>query len=183
MILPYEGVWPTIHPTAFVHPAATVIGRVTVGPETSIWPGAVLRGDEGDIVIGAQTNIQDGTVVHSTAGISHVRVGDRATVGHNVILHGCILGSELVIGMGSTILDNARVEDGCFVGACSLVTMDKVIPAGQMVLGNPARILMSVRDEQRQFIDHGWRRYVENAKKHRAEIEALSRAEGDGRGR
>lgn len=172
MIFSYDGIWPTIDPTAFVHPAATVIGKVTLGPRVSVWPGVVLRGDEGEISIGADTNIQDGTVVHSTSGISHVRVGERVTVGHNAILHGCIVGSEVVVGMGSTVLDNARIEDGVFLGACSLVTMNKVLPAGMMCLGNPARALKRVGEEQRMFIDMAWRRYWENAQKHRAALEA-----------
>lgn len=173
MIAPFEGVWPEIDATAFVHPDATVIGRVKIGPRSSIWPGVVLRGDEGPIVIGADTNVQDGTVVHSTRGFSEVVVGDRVTVGHRAILHGCVVGDDVLVGMGSTVLDNARLEAGSFLGACSLVTMAKVIPAGKMAMGNPAEILRDVSRDEQRFVSFAFRRYVHLAQVHRKELAAL----------
>ena len=106
---PYRAHAPQIDATAYVHAAATVIGWVEVGAQSSIWPTAVLRGDDGAIRIGAQTSIQDGSVVHMTTGLSEVSVGDRVTVGHKVILHGCKVEDECLIGMGAIILDNAVI--------------------------------------------------------------------------
>ena len=108
---------PQIHQNAYVHPAAVVIGHVVVGTESSLWPCATLRADDGPIIVGAQTSIQDGAVVHMTEGISTTTIGDRVTVGHGAIIHGATIGSDCIIGMGSIVLDNAVIEPGCIIGA------------------------------------------------------------------
>jgi carbonic anhydrase/acetyltransferase-like protein (isoleucine patch superfamily) len=122
-----------------VHPDATIIGAVTIGPESTIWPGAVLRGDHGRIEIGARTSIQDGTVIHCTRR-SPTIIGSGCVVGHAVHLEGCQVGDGCLIGSGSIVLGRAVVEPGAAVGAAALVTEDTVVPAGQIALGVPARL-------------------------------------------
>lgn len=130
---------PVIAESAFVHPDAVIIGNVTVGPESTIWPGAVLRGDHGAIRVGAQTSIQDGAIVHCTAQLDTV-VGDRCTVGHRAHLEGCVVEDEALIGSGSVVLHRALVRRGALVGAQALVTNDTEVPSGAMALGVPAKI-------------------------------------------
>lgn len=165
---PYRAHAPQIDATAYVHAAATVIGWVEVGAQSSIWPTAVLRGDDGAIRIGAQTSIQDGSVVHMTTGLSEVSVGDRVTVGHKVILHGCKVEDECLIGMGAIILDNAVIGRGSVVGAGALITQGKVIPPGSLVLGSPAKVVRACGDKERFLIDQGWREYVQRTAEYRA---------------
>ena len=131
---------PQIDPTAFVHPDAVIIGQVSVGPEATVWPGAVLRGDHGSIRIGAQTSIQDGTVVHCTATLDTV-VGDRCVIGHRVHLEGCTIEDDCLVGSGAVVLHRAIVRSGALVGAQALVTNDTEVPSAAMALGVPARIL------------------------------------------
>ena len=130
---------PEIHPTAFVHPDAVVIGRVHIGAESTIWPTAVLRGDDGDIHIGAATSIQDGTVIHTTA-FQPTTVGDRCVVGHNAHLEGCVIESGSLVGSGSVVLHRAVVQSGALVGANALVPGGMVVPSGAMALGVPAKL-------------------------------------------
>ncbi len=167
MIERYQGIAPVIDPTAFVHERATVIGKVTVGPESSLWPGVVMRGDDGRIVVGARTSIQDGTVVHLTEGLSETVVGDRTTVGHNVTLHGCQVEDEVIVGMGSILLDNARVGRGTILGAGTLVPMNKVVPSGVLAMGSPFRVVRELTDKERDWIAFSWKSYVEKARLHR----------------
>ena len=163
---PYRGVSPRVDPAAFVHQAATLIGDVEIGPRASIWPGAVLRGDDGPIRIGAETSIQDGSVVHMTSGLSRTTVGQRVTVGHGVILHGCTVEDECLIGMGAIVLDNAVVGRGSVIGAGALVTQNKHIPPGSLVYGNPAKVIRPCGDAERALIDNGWREYVERCREY-----------------
>ena len=164
MIEPFEGIYPEIPDSVFVHEAATVIGRVILGEETSVWPSAVLRGDDGPISVGARTSIQDGAVLHMTQGISETVVGDRVTVGHNVTLHGCRVEDDCIIGMGAIVLDNAVVESGAYVGAGALVPMGKTVPAGTLVMGNPFKVVREVSELERQWIELSWRSYVDKAR-------------------
>lgn len=130
---------PRIDASAFVHPDAVIIGDVTIGPESSVWPTAVLRGDHGSIRIGAQTSIQDGTIVHCTATLDTV-VGDRCVVGHNAHLEGCVVEDDCLIGSGSVVLHRAVVRSHALVGAGAMVTNDTEVPSRAMALGVPARI-------------------------------------------
>ncbi|MEW6475819.1 MAG: gamma carbonic anhydrase family protein [Actinomycetota bacterium] len=131
---------PDIHPEAFVHPEAVVIGRVRIGERSTIWPQAVLRGDiEAGIHIGARTSIQDGSVVHTTPAQA-TTVGDDCVIGHLVHLEGCIIEDGSLVGSGSIVLHHARVETGALVAAAALVPNHMVVPAGSMALGVPARI-------------------------------------------
>lgn len=163
----YKDHFPRLHPDAFVHEDATLIGDVVVDAEATIWPGAVLRGDDGRIRIGALTSIQDGSVIHTTRGLSHTEVGARCTVGHNVILHGCKVEDECLIGMGAIVLDNAVIGTGSLVGAGALVLQNKVIPPGSLVLGNPAKVVRPLNEKERAMIDHGWREYQERGREYR----------------
>jgi carbonic anhydrase/acetyltransferase-like protein (isoleucine patch superfamily) len=140
-----------------------VIGDVTLADGVGIWPTAVLRGDMGAIRIGAFTNIQDGTICHDTGGLSETEVGERVTVGHRVILHGCTVGDDSLIGMGAILMDNAVIGAGSIVGAGALVTMGKVIPPGSLVLGSPARVVRATTEEERRKIDSAWREYAKKA--------------------
>jgi len=159
---------PRVAATAYVHPMAIVIGDVSIGDESSIWPAAVLRGDDGPIQIGAQTSIQDGSVLHTTRGESALHVGDRVTVGHNVTLHGCRVEDLCLIGMSAVILDNAVIGRGSVVGACALVTGGVEIPPGSLVLGSPARVIRPCAERERAIIEDGWTSYIERTREYRA---------------
>ncbi|HAN71325.1 MAG TPA: gamma carbonic anhydrase family protein [Actinobacteria bacterium] len=134
---------PSIHPTAFVHPDAVLIGSVIVGPESSIWPTAVLRGDHGSIIIGSQSSVQDGTIVHCTATLDTV-IGDRCVIGHNVHLEGCRIHDDSLVGSGSIVLHRAEVGPHALIGAGALVGNDKVVPPHARALGIPAQITPDV---------------------------------------
>jgi carbonic anhydrase/acetyltransferase-like protein (isoleucine patch superfamily) len=134
---------PVIDPSAFVHPDAVIIGDVRIGPESSIWPTAVLRGDHGAIVVGRQTSVQDGTVVHCTSSLDTV-IGDRCVIGHNAHLEGCTIHDDSLVGSGSIVLHRAVVGPRALVGAGALVGNDKVVPAGARALGIPAAITPDV---------------------------------------
>lgn len=130
---------PRIHPTAYVHPDAVVIGQVEIGAESTIWPTSVLRGDDGRIQIGEATSIQDGTIIHTTA-FQPTTVGNRCVVGHNVHLEGCIVEDGSLVGSGSVVLHRAIVRAGSLVGANALVPGGMEVPTGSMALGVPARL-------------------------------------------
>jgi carbonic anhydrase/acetyltransferase-like protein (isoleucine patch superfamily) len=152
---------PRIDPTAFVHPEAVIIGDVTIGAESSVWPCAVIRGDEGPITIGARTSIQDGTVIHTTPE-SPTRVGDDCVIGHLVHLEGCVVESLALVGSNSVVLHRAVVSTGALVGAGAVVPNDMVVPSGAMALGIPAKIRPdSVRPEQ---ITHGRDSYLQRTR-------------------
>ena len=161
---------PTIDPTAFVHPDAVVIGNVHIGPESSIWPCAVLRGDHGAIHIGEQTSIQDGTVVHCTSTLDTV-IGDRCVIGHGVHLEGCTIHDDSLIGSHAVVLHNATVGPISLVGAQALVGKNKSVPPHARALGVPAAItpnVVSIDDVQ-----HSARIYVQNSNWYRAELKRL----------
>lgn len=161
---------PWIDPSAYVHPDATVIGAVTIGPESSVWPGAVLRGDSGRIVVGARTSIQDGTVVHCTAQYDTV-VGDGCVVGHNAHLEGCIVQDGALIGSGAVVLHRAVVGRGAIVGAAALVTNGTFVPPGAMALGVPATIRKDAAPPG--HADHAVEVYVARAKHYRAALRRI----------
>lgn len=161
---------PEIDPSAFVHPEAVLIGRVIVGPESSIWPTAVLRGDHGAIRVGAQTSIQDGTIVHCTSTLDTV-IGDRCTVGHNVHLEGCTIEDDCLIGSGSVVLHEAVVRAGALVAAQALVPNKMEIPSGAMALGVPAKIRPNAVDPR--LLAQAAEIYVRNAHWYNAELRRI----------
>ena len=159
-----DGVAPVVHPTAWVHPDATVIGRVELGPEVSIWPQAVLRGDFGDIRIGARTSIQDGTVLHTTAEHPTV-VGADCVVGHLAHLEGCTVGDRVLVGSNSVVMNRVVIGDGALVGAGALVPEDTVVPPDHRALGVPARIREGAGTGA--WIAEAVALYVDNARRYR----------------
>src|SRR4051812_47896028 len=162
---------PEIHPSAYVHPEAVVIGSVTLGPEVTVWPGAVLRGDYGVISVGARTSIQDGTVVHTTPQWS-TEIGAECVVGHNAHLEGCRVADRCLVGSNSTVLNRAGVGPGSVVGAGAVVTEDAEVPADSTALGVPARIRAGGIDPVKH--DEAVTRYVENGRRYAVELKPLS---------
>jgi carbonic anhydrase/acetyltransferase-like protein (isoleucine patch superfamily) len=134
-----DGKTPRIHPEAYVHPDAVVIGDVTIGAESTVWPGAVLRGDYGTITVGARTSVQDGTVIHATAQVS-TTVGDGCVIGHLAHLEGCVLEDDSLVGSGSVVLHRAVIGHGATVGANAVVTNDMIVPPEALAVGVPAVI-------------------------------------------
>lgn len=161
---------PVIDPTAFIHPDAVLIGDVIVGAESSIWPTAVLRGDHGQIRIGAGTSIQDGTIVHCASTLDTI-VSDRCTVGHNVHLEGCLIEDDCLIGSGSVVLHRAVVRRWALVGAQALVPNDMEIPEGCLALGIPAKIKPAAAN--RTLIEAAAQVYIHNAHWYNAQLRRL----------
>ncbi|MGQ0623671.1 MAG: gamma carbonic anhydrase family protein [Sporichthyaceae bacterium] len=164
---------PTIDPSAYVHPDAVVIGDVTLGPHSSVWPGAVLRGDHGHIVIGARTSIQDGSIVHTTEAWPTL-VGADCVVGHLVHLEGCTIADRALIGSGSIVMNRAVVEREAIVGAAALVSEDMVVPTGHMALGVPAKLrALPPGSPVETWIDYAVEFYVGNAARFAKELRRL----------
>ncbi len=161
MIRPWGGFVPRIPVETFVDPSAQIIGDVELGSEASVWPLTVLRGDQGSIFIGGETNLQDGTIAHATGGLSTVRVGARCTVGHRVLLHGCQVGDDCLIGMGSILLDNCDIGAGSIVAAGSLVPVGRRFPPGSMIMGSPARLVRTLNARDIEMISRGHLTYLE----------------------
>ena len=161
---------PTIDSTAFIHPEAVVIGSVTIGEESTVWPGAVLRGDDGEIFIGARTSIQDGTVIHTTP-FHPTTVGDECVVGHLAHLEGCLIHDAALVGSGSVVLHRAVVESGALVGAGAVVPNDMVVPARAMALGIPAKLRPDVVTPE--MISLGMQSYVERGHRYRKLLRRL----------
>jgi carbonic anhydrase/acetyltransferase-like protein (isoleucine patch superfamily) len=158
---------PLIHPTAFLAATAIVMGDVGLGAESSVWYNSVVRGDMAPIRVGSQTNLQDGTVVHVDEGLP-CTIGDRVGVGHRVILHGCSVEDDCLIGMGSVLLNGVVVGRGSVIAAGALLTEGMRIPPGSLVMGMPGRVIRPVTAELGKRIEQTWRNYVELAKLHRA---------------
>ena len=157
---------PQLGPGAWVAPGATVLGRVQLGADASVWYGCVLRGDNDRITIGARSNVQDGSVLHTDAGIP-LELGDEVSVGHQVMLHGCSVGDGTLIGIQSVVMNGARIGRNCLVGAKSLVTEGKEFPDGALILGSPAKVVRMLTLEQIEALHWSARHYVEQAARHR----------------
>ena len=162
MIQSINGVDPVKDRTAYVHSAAVVIGDVTLKKESSVWPGAVVRGDLSHIEIGERTNIQDGCLLHTT----HLPliIGNDVTVGHGAILHSCDIGAGTLIGMGAIVLDAAKIGENCIIGAGTLIPPGKVIPPRSVVMGNPFKITRNVTNEDLANNAEGVAHYVQQIK-------------------
>lgn len=161
MIEPFENHLPRVGAGAYVHALASVIGDVEIGAESSVWPGASLRGDHGPIRIGARTSVQDGAVAHTTENLSRVVIGDECTVGHRAILHGCVVSDHVLVGMGSILLDECEIGEWTMIGAGALVPARRKIPSGVLVLGSPARVVRDLTEKERDWITYSWKAYVE----------------------
>ena len=151
---------PEIGPNTFIAPTAQVIGQVTMGRDCSVWFNTVLRGDVGPIKIGFETNIQDGTVVHCTYKKAFATIGNRVTIGHGVILHGCTIDDLCLIGMGAVIMDHARIPTKSIVGAGSLVTEGATFEPGHLIFGRPAKAVRPLKAEELAFLDKSADNYL-----------------------
>jgi carbonic anhydrase/acetyltransferase-like protein (isoleucine patch superfamily) len=161
---------PSIHPQAFVHPDAVVIGRVTIGAGSSVWPGAVLRGDEGVIAVGERTSIQDNSVVHTTAEHSTF-VGDDCVIGHMVHLEGCHIEDGCLVGTMSVVLHRVVVRSGAIVAANAVLLDDMEVPAGALAVGTPA--VVKPGRARREIIEHGAAVYAERAQRYRTDMRRI----------
>jgi len=167
MIKSYLHWQPEIAASAFIAPSADVIGRVSIGADSSVWYQSVLRGDVHDIMIGERSNIQDLSMIHTSGGVCPCVVGDDVTIGHRVILHSCEIQNRCLVGMGSIVMDQAVLEEGCFLAAGSLVTERKVLRGGYLYAGSPAKEMRPLRDAEKEFLQHSASHYVEVAGHHK----------------
>ena len=161
---------PDIDPSAYIAPEAVVIGSVTIGAEASVWPGAVLRGDDGEIAIGARTSVQDGSIIHTTP-FHPTTVGAECVIGHLAHLEGCTIEDGALVGSGAVVLHRAVVQTGALVGAGAVVSGGTVVPTGAMALGIPARIRPDVVTPD--MIDPGMQSYVDRGHRYRDELRRL----------
>jgi len=152
------------HPQSWVAPTATLIGKVRLEAGASVWFGAVLRGDNELIHIGENSNVQDGTVMHTDMG-SPLNIGKGVTIGHNVMLHGCSVDDYSLIGINSVILNGAKIGKYCIIGANSLIGEGKVIPDGSLVMGSPGRVVRELTDIQKKMLEASAAHYVHNAQR------------------
>ena len=171
LIVPFEGHEPGIDPLAFVAPGCTVIGRVRMAAGSSLWYGSVVRGDNDDILIGEDTNIQDASILHTDAG-RVLRLGRRVTVGHAAIVHGAEVGDDVLIGMRAVLLNGVKVESYAIVAAGAVVTPGTNVPAGTLMAGVPAKPIRDITDAERAMIDRTARSYKDKAARHRAALDA-----------
>ena len=156
-----------IHPTAYVHPAAHVIGDVTLGARVSVWPTAVLRGDNDAIVIGEDSNVQDGTIIHVDPGVP-CTIGHRVGIGHRAIVHGATVGDDCLIGMGAILLNRVVVGSGSIVGAGAVCREGMEIPPNSLVVGVPAKVIRETTEAERERIAHTVEAYLALQQEHRA---------------
>ena len=166
MIYDLEKNVPEISADSWIAPNATIIGKVKLEKNSSIWFNAVLRGDIEKIVIGENSNIQDGSVLHTDPGCP-LTVGKGVTVGHMVMLHGCEISDDTLIGIGSTILNKAKIGKNCIIGANTLVTENKTIPDNSLVLGSPGKVIRKVTDNEIKVIRENAKHYVKNSKRYK----------------
>ena len=156
----------------WVAESAVVLGNVKLGRNASIWYGTVVRGDNDPIIIGDNTNIQDGTVLHTDYGFP-VKIGNDVTVGHMVMLHGCTISDSSLIGIGARVLNGAKIGKNCIIGAHALIPEGKEIPDNSLVMGAPGKIIKSVSPQQTEVIRMSAIHYVENWKRHQKEMKSL----------
>jgi carbonic anhydrase/acetyltransferase-like protein (isoleucine patch superfamily) len=166
MLYRYLQFKPAIDKTAFIAPNAVLIGQVKIASGASVWFHTLLRGDINTIAVGKDSNIQDGCTMHVTHEHS-VTVEERVTVGHNVILHGCHVKSDCLIGMGSIILDGVVIHEGCLIAAGSVVSPNTVIPANSLVMGVPGRVVRTLAEKERERMSTNWKSYVEYSQAYR----------------
>lgn len=164
---------PDLAPDSWVAPSADLIGAVRLGAGASIWFGAVVRADNGDIVIGARSNVQDGAVLHSDPH-APLTLGEDCTIGHRAVLHGCTIGDRVLIGMGATVLNHAVIAEDCVVGAGALVTEGKTFPPRSLIVGAPARAVKTLTDEQLAGLRMSAAVYVEKAKHYAGALHPLN---------
>jgi len=167
-----DGVAPRVAASAWVADNAQVLGDVIIGEGASVWFGVTVRGDTDTITIGAGSNVQDGSVLHADEGVP-LTIGSNVTVGHQVMLHGCTIGDESLIGIGAIVLNGAKIGRNCLVGAGSLVTEGKEFPDGSMILGTPARVVKSLSPEQIEGLRRSALHYTQNAERYRQGLKKI----------
>ena len=167
IVRPFKGIHPKVAASAFIADTARVIGDVEIAEDVSIWFGSVLRGDVGAIRIGARSNVQDLSMLHMSLGISSTVIGEDVTIGHNVTIHGAIIGNGALIGMGAILLDNCEIGEECLIAAGTVVTAETKIPPRSLVLGQPGKVVRSLRGAEAQQGRMLAARYVEVARAHR----------------
>ena len=160
---------PQLGKDAWAAPSADLIGDVRLGARASVWFGAVLRGDNTPLILGEETNFQDGAVGHSDAG-SPLTIGARVTVGHQAILHGCTVADDCLIGMGARILNGAMIGPECIVGAGALITEGKSFERGSLIVGSPARVVRQISDSERELLRASAAHYAQKAERYAAEL-------------
>ncbi|HLN64333.1 MAG TPA: gamma carbonic anhydrase family protein [Symbiobacteriaceae bacterium] len=163
MLTSFKGEFPQVGRGAYMAPGAQVVGRVTLGPEASVWFNAVVRGDSDTVTVGEGSNIQDNAVVHCDPGFPAV-IGAEVTVGHGCIIHGCTIGDHSLIGMGSIILNGARLGEHCLVAAGSLITEGAEFPPGSVIMGRPGKVVRQVGERELAMIRRGAATYREKAR-------------------
>ncbi|MSQ56000.1 MAG: gamma carbonic anhydrase family protein [Limnohabitans sp.] len=168
-----EGIKPDMHETAYVADSAQVMGNVTLAAHSSIWFGVIVRGDNDNIHVGEGSNIQDGSVLHSDVG-KPLYIGKHVTVGHMVMLHGCSVDDGCLIGIGTVILNEAKIGKNCIVGARSLVTEGKEFPDGSMIMGTPAKVVRQLTTEEINYIRFITDGYVKNAQSFKNSFKKIS---------
>jgi carbonic anhydrase/acetyltransferase-like protein (isoleucine patch superfamily) len=167
---------PTIHPTAFIHPQAVVLGDVTLGARVSVWPTAVLRGDSDTITIGDDSNVQDGTIVHVDDGVP-TTIGKRVAIGHRAIVHGATIDDDCLIAMGAVLLNHVHVGSGSIVGAGAVCREGMLIPPNSLVLGVPGRVTRTTTEADHKRIRETVESYIELQERHRrGEVEPVERS-------
>lgn len=167
-LLPFDGTNPIIDQSVFVAPDAWITGKVTIAATSSVFFGAVLRGDIQTITVGIGTNIQDHAIVHSSRGMSAVVIGNNVTVGHRSIIHGAVIGDRCIIGMGATILDNTEIGDECIIGAHTLITKGTKIPPRSLVVGTPGKIIRQLNSAELEELVASAKHYQETSRKYLA---------------
>jgi carbonic anhydrase/acetyltransferase-like protein (isoleucine patch superfamily) len=167
-----DGVAPQVAASAWIADSAQVMGSVELAEDTSVWFGTVIRGDTDHIRIGRGTNIQDGSVLHADHG-KPLTIGAGVTVGHQVMLHGCTVGDDSLIGIGAVVLNGARIGRNCLVGARALVTEGKEFPDGSMILGSPAKVVRPLREDEIAGLRRSAQSYVDNARRFRAGLQKV----------
>ena len=168
-----DGKAPEVADSAWVADSAQVMGHVTLAEDSSVWFGAVLRGDTETITVGKGSNIQDGSVLHADYGYP-LSLGERVTVGHQVMLHGCTIGDETLIGIGATVLNGAKIGRNCLVGARALITEGKEFPDGSMIFGSPAKVVRTLTPEQVEGLRRSAEHYMENAQRYRRGLKKIA---------
>jgi len=153
----------------FIADNATLIGSVVLKDNASVWFNVVIRGDNDTITVGENSNVQDGSVLHTDEGVK-LNIGRNVTVGHKVMLHGCDIGDNTLIGINAVVLNNARIGRNCIIGANALIPENKEIPDNSLVMGSPGRVIKEITDEQAAMLAHGADHYVENARRYRQQL-------------
>lgn len=174
-LVPVGGRWPRLGAEVWLAPGARLVGEVTLGDRVSVWYNAVVRGDINSVTVGDDTNIQDNAVLHVAHGSACLRIGARVTIGHGAIVHGCTVGDEVLVGMGSIIMDGAVLGDGAIIAAGAVVNPGMVVPPGMVAMGVPARVVREVRPEEREAAGPRATSYVGWAEANRRGVEEAAR--------